>query len=265
MTNTDSTPSSAKNWLELIDKLETKDASPLTELSVGMRDGIYVLRQPLAFAAWSTRKCIDWVKKVAEDKFATTPPDRQVPPEARLFNLILDGVQLCGHHEELRDMFGRLLEATLDSSTAPFAHPSYTDVIKHLLPDEAKILKWFSLLDSPATPTLQVNQYKFNQHGQKITTVRTERFCDVAAQANCLVPSNQDLYIDNLIRLGLLEYIDSSELSNTSIYNQLRDHRRLHPLFLEIAKNGARPEIKHTLLRATSFGRGFMMVCVKNL
>src|SRR5947207_1857122 len=72
------------------------------------------------------------------------PKEDIITPKPNVAGPTLQALTFTEGEPELQELFANLLAASMDIKTAPFAHPSFIEVIKQMTSDEAKIMKYIS-------------------------------------------------------------------------------------------------------------------------
>lgn len=99
---------------------------------------------------------------------------------------------------ELHGHFAELLATAMDPTTAGDAHPAFADVIRQLVPDEAKVLHLLAAR-APAAAVVRVSGIETRSE-RDYTTASVPT---LGADARCERPDRVPTYLDNIARLGL--------------------------------------------------------------
>jgi hypothetical protein len=102
--------------------------------------------------------------------------------------------------DELRGYFAELLATAMDPATAERAHPAYADILRQLLPAEARLL---SLVGRRKGRALIESRTTWTGLKEAPTTVATTQ--TLAGEAGLPLTAPLPLYFNNLTRLGLVE------------------------------------------------------------
>lgn len=153
----------------------------------------------------------DRVVELLEDKLKNTPERLIVSPDG---NIAVDAVKYMCYsmeNQELRDVYVSLLAAAMNKVARGSVHPAFVQIARELSADEIKFLRHMAI--SHSIPVLSVVFEKEN--GEELQVVRD--FSVVPKIVGCERENYGDLYIENLIRLGLvckarpLQKLESSE------------------------------------------------------
>ena len=200
-------------------------------------------------------------KKLLEEKLQSTPPDLIRPPEPHIAVPALQYISYCMDNEELRDMYANLLANSMNCVVKNGVHPGFVEIIKQLSPDEAKFLKYMRTNKVIPTISLKYVYTDFKKGGINVV----KEFTNVPMLANCEQTYNGEQYIDNLVRLGLLERDTINAFIDKAIYDPLKQD----PEFMrhnddDVAKYYGfdKCEVKEHIVRLTAFGEKFCSICL---
>lgn len=200
-------------------------------------------------------------KKLLESKLADVDPKNIKSPEAYIAVPTLQYISYCMDNEELRNMYANLLASSMNTIIKNGVHPGFVEIIKQLSPDEAKILKFFSKEEMLPTITLRAKNDK-----EEWMNIISD-FSNVGELANCEETLEIGVYIDNLIRLGLIEKgTGSNVLVNDELYKNLENHeyiKRAKQKIKELEVGYNKPEIRKSYIYLTSFGEQFCEICLR--
>lgn len=118
--------------------------------------------------------------------------------------------------DELRELGAELLHRSADASGDIDAHPAYEHILRELLPDEARILRFLAergpqpAVDVRASNALGVGKSRLVSPGINM----------LALEAGCLHPDRDRQYLNNLHRLGVV-WFSREELDDINRYQVL--------------------------------------------
>lgn len=199
-------------------------------------------------------------KKLLEEKLQCTPPDMIKSPEPYIAVPALQYISYCMDNEELRDMYANLLANSMNSVVKNGVHPGFAEIIKQLSPDEAKILRYMK--EHTRIPTLGL-RYMKNEMGGGVDIVKD--FSNVPELAGCEQIFDSQKYIDNLVRLGLLERSVSSSLTNKDNYEPLKKHHFIAQYNSDERARSfgySKCEFEEGFVDLTAYGKSFCAVCL---
>ena len=215
----------------------------------------------VAFGGWekwlvnkeeSIRLTADAIKKKVEQ----IPEDKLVEPEAHIAIPAIQQLCYCQDSEELRDLYANLLTSSMNADKKWQVHPAYVDIVKQLCPDEAKYLKAMPEYIIPTYPLIDV-LFSVGE-GAKGANPIVSNFTDYNLD-KLEHPENIGSYIDNLVRLNIIEIPAGMSLIKEGVYENLKKH----PL-IQNPVRGDLPHLKysyhHKLFRLTNFGVNFIKV-----
>ena len=140
-------------------------------------------------------------------------------------------------------------------------HPGFVEIIKQLSPDEAKFLK--HMRKHISIPTISL-RYVHNEIAKGGIDVIKE-FTNVPMLAGCENIYSGEQYIDNLVRLGLLERNTDNAFIDKTRYEPLKND----PEFLRhnndeyARKHGFdKCDVEEHIVRLTAFGEQFCNICL---
>ena len=181
---------------------------------------IHIALAPIAALVWGYDTIKDFVLTRVAEKLKDIPPERIKTPEPHVVVPALQALQYTGHQDNLRELYANLLATSLDAETSEQAHPAFVDMIKNMAPDEARIMRLFSV--QRQFPTIDVRVFLKDEPGYRVTG---RRYSWIGREAGCAFPQLIPTYLDNLVRLGLLEspgaYFGAPTLAAPDMYESL--------------------------------------------
>jgi hypothetical protein len=105
-------------------------------------------------------------------------------------------------------MYVNLLATSMDGDTVQYAHPAFVEFIRQMTPDECRIMRYINgQLPIPLLSFHVVPHYfrPDSVTGQTGTHTAFSNFSSLGRDAKCEAPEFTAVYINNLVRLGLLE------------------------------------------------------------
>lgn len=181
------------------------------------------------------------LKHIPEEKIAEPEPYVAVPA--------LQQLSYSFDSEELRELYANLLASSMNTDTKYDVHPAFVDIIKQLTPDEAKLLRHFSKQE--VIPAVSVHLKASSGSGYTVL----ERIRVIIPNDVLFVPQNIEVYVENLIRLKLLEIPDGVHYTTDSLYTPLEDTANY------IGPGKDQIKFKRMVINVTSFGKQFIKIC----
>lgn len=230
----------------------------LSELGNKMQGLVRVALAPISALVWGYEKIAAYLdveipkyfekKRISKEKIQTPPVNIAVPAiEAMRY----------ANKEILKQMYVDLLGASMNIDTTEYVHPSFVEIIKQLTPDEAKILKRLPK-KGLCEPLVNIEIAKSDIDGRFVL----HNNCGVLGyEAGCEFPDNISLYIDNLIRLSLVNIPETSYLVDEWRYKKIVTSEYYQTLIMEAEQFGEVHCVKR-MIGLTNYGMQFRDVCL---
>ncbi|NIJ17510.1 DUF4393 domain-containing protein [Sphingobium vermicomposti] len=146
----------------------------------------------------------DRFKKIPDDRIVSPPPEIGIP--------LLDRLSQT-QDTTLREMFIELLARASDSQAVDQVHPSFSQVISSIVPDEAILLR--GLYGRQLHPIISVNL--ISKDADKGSIVLHD--CVMKLSIQIKQEKNLSLYLSNLVGLGVLDIDRERHLVTPHIYD----------------------------------------------
>lgn len=173
------------------------------EIGSALGRTVRVLLSPGRAALWSAEQVEDYLVRYVTDRLADSDPQSLKPVPGHLLGPVIYGTASCGA-DELRQMYAELLATSMKTEEV---HPAFGSIIRELSPDEARILALLKVRHRIVTIELRpAARGGVNRDVVAFWTLITH-----AIQLDS--PGQIRSYLDNLVRLGLLERIRDSDMS----------------------------------------------------
>lgn len=167
--------------------------------------------------------CVQQYKESITQKIIAIPEENIIEPSLSIVGPALEASKYYIEEETLREMFAKLISASMDSRRSARAHPSFVEIIKQLSPNDAIFLKKFNSLVPVAeiiiTGTVHQETGKLKLLYDGPTYMGFKNFYADKEFPNWI--DNAQI-ISNLLRLGLIE-LENTELYDKSIYLELNN------------------------------------------
>lgn len=217
---------------------------------------------PIAGIVWSYESIQEYISSKVSQKLKNTPATDIQTPRISVAGPALEALRFAGNEEELKNLYANLLANAIDKNRKNDVHPSFVEIIKQLLPQEAVFLKYLSNIesypmicscDSKGTADYVVagdaklisDHYDSILTGSEIVT----KFEEVSERFKDSLDIRASY--DNFKRLNLLEV--ESYVHQRFIDNKYGEDNRI---ILEVTNE--------EILQFTSFGSVFIKTCVIN-
>ena len=216
----------------------------------------------IAFAGWerwlfNKEESLRLTASAIEEKIQLIPDDKIVVPEAHVAIPAIQQLCYCQDSDELRDMYANLLTSSMNADKKWQVHPAFVDIVKQLCPDEAKYLKALSPLGIMIYPLIDV-AFTIGETA-KGEHVAISNFTDYNIDI-LEYPQNIGSYIDNLVRLNLIEIPAGHCLVSEKSYVSLENHPLIKDAINDNHQGLFKYTFKHKMFRPTNFGVNFVNV-----
>lgn len=204
---------------------------------------------------------LEETRLLLEQKLENVSPEMIESPEPYIAVPALQYISYCMDNEELRDMYANLLANSMNKVVKNGVHPGFVEIIKQLCPDEAKFLKYLST--NTIIPTITLKYVDEKHQGINIV----DDFSDVPEKIGCEKPYDVSKYIDNLVRLGLLQRSTLSSFTDKSNYEPLKNHKYIKQFDdpVRIALYGMKKcDFDEEYVKLTAFGLSFCKICMSH-
>lgn len=192
------------------------------------------------------------------EKTKDIPEEKIVPLEPYIAVPAVMQLSYCENSDELRDLYANLLASSMNVDKKWQVHPAFVDIIKQLNPDEAKFLKAMPAMPVLIYPLIDVDFSvgDGSRGGHPIITNFTDYNLNVLEH-----PGNICSYIDNLVRLNIIEIPYLQSLDDPDKYKQLENHPMIkNPVSGDISS--IHYKYRHKIFKLTNFGVNFVkLVC----
>lgn len=195
-------------------------------------------------------------KNSLEENINKIPKDKLIDPDLQKVAAILDASKYCIDKEELRNMFAKLLSATMNKDTDRFVHISFGEILKQLVPDEIRIL--MKLPERPLfEPIIDVSIEKPEVKGH---FTQYANIGILGHESDCEFPEEFPVYVDNLIRLGIVSVPEGRYLIDEWRYEKVLNHKYVKEILQEAEKTG-KVFIIHKMIGITQLGDMIRTIC----
>lgn len=100
-------------------------------------------------------------EKELKEKISKIPDDKLIEPDMQIVAPALESSKYCIEHIELRKMFVNLISSSLNNDVYHFTHPIYEDIIRHLSPEDAKLLEYLYQIQCKHIPNNKIRSFNF--------------------------------------------------------------------------------------------------------
>lgn len=191
-----------------------------------------------------------------QEKIKMFPEEKLVEPESYVAIPAIQQISYCQNSDELREMYANLLVASMNIDTKWNIHPAYVDIIKQLNPDEARYLKAMPNMLVVPHPLIDIEYSVGTSTGSNIIVSNFTNYNLDQLEHPQLICS----YIDNLVRLNLIEIPSSRQLTDAKTYKSLETHPFIQNTLKLDGQVNIRYIYKHKLFRLTNTGVNFKKI-----
>ena len=154
--------------------------------------------------------------------------------------------------EPLRARGAALLEQSADVDFEERGHPAYEDILRHLAPDEARVLRL--LATKGAQPSVDVKTWRPLGIGSQTVAPGLNM---IGAEAGCRYVERVPAYLNNLFRLGLI-WFSREPLDDPVVYQVIE----AQPDAQEAMRRAGRASTMRRSIHLTPFGTDFCETCL---
>lgn len=219
----------------------------------------------LAFSRWekwliSGEESIRLTAESLKDKVSNIPEEKLVEPELYVAVPAIQQILYCQDNEELRDLYANLLASSMNADKKWQVHPAFVDIIKQLTPDEAKMIKSIPDFKNNLIPLIDVQLFDKGSNGIGGHQLYITNFGTIGID---VIENKLNIcsYIDNLIRLKILEIPGTYHLTDSSKYKPIETHPVLQELIPHVYKDIFDIRYNHKAIEITNFGLLFKKIC----
>lgn len=239
-----------------------KDALSPTVKPIGEVLGFLPRTLKLALSGWEKwlingEETIRLTAESVKEKVKAIPEDKLVEPEPYVAIPAMQQLSYCANNEELRELYANLLVSSMNADKKWQVHPSFVDIIKQLTPDEAKLLKVLLPTTLQNYPLIDVKLVNKRRGENIIYSNFTNKGLDKLE-----TPSNIGLYIDNFLRLKIIEIPPAKIFAEHAPYERIIRH----PVLKKIVPNFNTEELKikytYKVFNVTNFGATFIKTVI---
>jgi hypothetical protein len=212
---------------------------------------INIALAPVKALVWGYERIEQWLNRRLGEKLADVPEENIVSPPPNIAGPALEALRYIGYDDQLRELYANLLAAAMNTATAPEAHPGYVEILKNLSSDEAWLLQAFAAVSY--FPVIHIRG-RSKENGFTLY----KRFHTHIPGLAVRHPQLLAAYLDNLIRLGILESPPGERLRDDALYIPIETDTGLEPLLEDILAKDEQIEFERAMIRLTSFGGQFV-------
>ncbi|MEM9796068.1 MAG: DUF4393 domain-containing protein [Pseudomonadota bacterium] len=213
--------------VSITDKVKETDSGKeamqeLGKAALTLSKVVNVVLTPIAAVNFSYDKAREYFANQFEtdmaNEMAGLDQEDLIDPKPSVVAPALQGLAFAHEEEHLKEMYLSLIASSMNKSRSSLAHPSFSEIIKQLTPDEAVVFREFS------RPTyFEICSLSIKTSG-RVVTRRYHDVIPLSKDGNWLRSKQTSPIIRNLIRLGLFEVDYGAEVASESAYVWLEGH-----------------------------------------
>ncbi len=213
---------------------------------------------PVEALVWGVEQIRDFVRDRVATKLDDVPPEDVQQPKPHVAVPAIEALRYTGEESDLAELYANLLATSMDKATAYRAHPGFVDMIKNMSPDEAKIMKLLATNDSQ--PLINIKATAKEGGGFQ---VMHRHLSLIGLKAGCEHPPLSSNYLDNLIRLGLVEIPPMRRIKSDEPYVEIEEHPQVKKILEDLRKVDTHTiEVEKIKFDLTDLGKQFVRTCV---
>lgn len=217
------------------------------------------------------------IEKELEEKIKKIDPKNLKNANIRILAGVNEGLKYSAEDLDIRNAFLNLLKSSIDKSKEEEIHVSFSEILKQLEPDEARIIEYFNsgnvfkslinkgisieqgkvypfaFVDNGRIPKVDV--YKLNEDNSQIDYIKN--FTWLSFINFIENPDKINIYLDNLKRLNLIEINSEKFISNDFFYESILTK---HPVIKNYMDN-SNYKIEKGYIQLTNVGENFAKCC----
>jgi len=213
---------------------------------------------PVEVLVWGVETIRDFVRERVTTKLDNVPPEDVQQPKPHIAVPAIEALRYTGSETELSELYANLLATSMDKATAYRAHPAFVDMIKNMSPDEARIMRYIAINGSQ--PLIDIRATDKEKGG---FTVVHRHLSLIGLKSGCehiLLAAN---YLDNLVRLGLIEVPTMRRMKADEPYKEIEDYPEVAKILEDLRGIQTHTiEVAKQKLDLTDLGKQFVRSCV---
>ncbi len=223
---------------------------------------IHTVLLPLAAANYGAQKFADYMRTKfgpeLEERLDSVPEGDIIEPRAVVAGPALDALVYAHEDDDLRRMYLSLLASAMDSRVAAATHPAFVEVLRQIDSGEIGYLRELFRGGATRMPMARIRLAAKDHSGSTDAAVHV---LDWREGGQPVAPIRGGIYVDNWVRLGLVEAMYDTWLVAPGAYEWVESRPEYVATLRAIDENdwGSDREIDpgHGMLRITDFGWEF--------
>jgi hypothetical protein len=218
------------------------------------------LLDPVKGLVWGYDQIRARLTELLEPRLAHVPKERHQAPPKMLAGPVFESLRFAEDEPHVIELYANLLATSMDSARVRYAHPSFVEIIRQLAPDEARIAVYLYRHGEQTGVSVDIDESVYPFLPRQIVRL----FTRLPMLAGCEHPDLSEAYFDNLVRLGVVEILNTAMRIRGEEYHELMgDAERLELLETLRRRDGARTGKGYGFgartIRLTALGEQFMV------
>jgi hypothetical protein len=215
---------------------------------------------PVSAMVWGYEQIAEYVTRRVSEHLRNVPDAAITTPPPNIAGPTLEALRFTAAIPELREMYARLLATAMDGQSSVRAHPAFIEVIRQLSPDEARLLM---SIGTDTFPGVEVIGKHMNGDVQTAVSHLVKHYILLPDGLSSTSPATAEEYLDNLLRLGLVEVVHNMPLAECD-YAPIKESAGMSPLVQRFKERfpSAIIEFREQVVYLTKFGKQFSKACV---
>lgn len=223
---------------------------------------VHTVLLPLAAANYGAQKFADYMRtkfgpELAE-RLDSVPEENIIEPRAVVAGPALDALVYAHEDDDLRRLYLSLLASAMDSRVAEATHPAFIELLRQIDSNEIGYLREVFRGGLVRMPIARIRLASKDQTGSIDAAVHV---LDWREAGEAVAPPRVATYVDNWVRLGLVEVMYDTYLVAPGAYEWIEERPEFKATMREIDENGWTSEREvdpgHGILRITDLGSEF--------
>lgn len=221
---------------------------------------------PLAATVWGYEKISYYLSQKLKQKLANVPAEDIQTPKANVAVPIIEGMRNVSEDENLQELYANLLANAMNKKYAHGVLPSFGEIVKNLTSDEAKLLFLLARPDQ-IFPVIQVRKTNLADDKKTVEgwTIFYNHLSLLGKKANCEYPLQTPMYLENLIRLRLINISYTEYYTKADAYDEVLNDPFTKELQTQIeSMPNKQCEFAQGYAELSVFGKKFCEACKIN-
>ena len=216
---------------------------------------VHTVLLPLAAANYGAQRVADYMKErfgpELQERLGDVPEGELTVPRTVVAGPVLDSLVYAHDDDELRRLFLSLLSSSMDARVAATAHPAFVDVLRQIDSDEVGYLR--AVLGQGGDVVWPIVKLDVSDVDGSGGSTVAPHLLDWRENGVAVAPDMAAAYVDNWVRLGLVEVSYTSYLVAEGVYGWGTDRP-------EYAAHTERAKARYGERREVTVGNGILSV-----